>query len=283
MCTVWAKGVRLLSLRRILRGWQKFRPLPTPRYVSGTPRIGADQQPNLLLIPRAETLAAAATSRQAVSFVIDLIDRLTPSQEIADQLAYYQFARAQFGPHFRDADLTTTLWAAATLIRPTSYLEIGVRRGRSAAVVAAMCPNCAISGFDLWVPDYGGAPNPGPDFVRNELLAVGHRGNVELMSGDSSQTVPPFLQQRPDLFLDLITVDGDHSVLGAATDLANVLPRLKVGGIIVFDDITAPTLRRAWDHLVSRDSRYVTWEFAGSGRGVAAAIRVGDKPLLGRA
>ncbi len=279
---MWANGLRLLSLRRIRRGWQKFRPLPVPRYVSSTPRIGADQQPNLLLIPGPDTLAAAATSEQAVSFVIGLIDKLTPTQEIAEQQAYYRFARAQFGPHFRDADLTTTLWAAAMLIRPTSYLEIGVRRGRSAAVVAAMCPDCAIFGFDLWMSDYAGAPNPGPDFVRKELLAVGHHGSVELISGDSSKTVSPFLQQCPDLFLDLITVDGDHSVLGAATDLANVLPRLKVGGIVIFDDVRAPNLQRAWDQLVKRDSRYVTWECAASGRGIAAAIRIGDRRIFGR-
>lgn len=272
-----------LSLRRFRRGWQKVRPLPTPRYVSGTPRIGADQDPNLLLIPSTDTLAAAATSEQAVSFVIDLIGQLTPSQEVVDQQAYYHFARAQFGSHFREADLTTVLWAAATLIRPTSYLEIGVRRGRSAAVVAAMCPDCAIFGFDLWMPDYAGAPNPGPEFVQKELSAVGHRGSLELMSGDSRKLVPSFLQQRPSLFFDLITVDGDHSVLGAASDLANVLPRLKVGGIIVFDDIETPGLRRAWDHLVRRDKRYVTWESAATGQGIAAAIRIGDKPLLGRA
>ena len=119
------------------------------------------------------------------------------------------------------------------------------------------------------------------EFVRKELLAAGHRASVELISGDSSETVPPFLQQRPELFLDLINVDGDHSLLGAATDLANVLPRLKVGGIVVFDDIRAPTLQRVWDRLVKRDSRYVTWEFAGSGQGVAVAIRVGDEGLVG--
>ena len=276
-----SNGFRLPTLRRIRSGWQKIRPLPAPRYLPRTPRIGADQDPNLLLIPRPETLAAAATSEQAVSFVLDLIQKLTPSQEIIEQQAYYQFARAQFGPHFRDADLTTALWAAATLIRPAIYLEIGVRRGRSAAVVGATSPDCAIYGFDLWVPDYAGAPNPGPDFVRKELLAAGHRGRVELTSGDSSKTVPAFLAGHPELFFDLINVDGDHSLLGAANDLANVLPRLKVGGIVVFDDIRAPTLQRVWDRLVKRDSRYVTWEFAGSGQGVAVAIRVGDERLIG--
>jgi predicted O-methyltransferase YrrM len=227
------------------------------------------------------TLAAAAMSEEAVCFVTDLIDRLSPSEEIAGQQAWYRLAQAQFGSHLRFADLTTTLWAASTLIRPSSYLEIGVRRGRSACVVGAASPDCAIHGFDLWVSDYAGVPNPGPEFVRNELHAVGHHGPVDLISGDSRETVPAYLDHRSSLFFDLITVDGDHTARGAATDLAYVLPRLKVGGIVLFDDIaTSLDLRRVWDRLLKRDSRYVTWEFTDAGDGVAAAIRIGDGPML---
>ncbi|MDP3768083.1 MAG: class I SAM-dependent methyltransferase, partial [Dehalococcoidia bacterium] len=166
-----------------------------------------------------------------------------------------------------------------TMIRPNSYLEIGVRRGRSAAVVAASCPQCAIYGFDLWIPGYHNEPNPGPDFVRSELRAVGHEGPVELVAGDSRETVPAFLQQQPDLYFDVITVDGDHSVMGAAADLANTLPRLKVGGVLVFDDVAAePPLQRVWERVVERDSRYASWTYTDSGAGVAVAIRISDGP-----
>lgn len=270
-----------ISLRRIRRGWERVRPLPSPRYVAGTPKIGADQPLDLFQAPNTLTLAAAAMSDEANAFLADLVDRLTPSEETAGQQAFYRLCQAQFGKYWRYADLTTVLWAAAKLIVPNSYLEIGVRRGRSAAVVAATRPDCAIYGFDLWVADYAGVPNPGPDFVRGELRAIGHSGSVTLISGDSRKTVPAFLRQHPDLFFDLVTVDGDHSVLGAATDLANVLPRLKVGGIVVFDDISrVPVLRRVWEKVVKRDSRYVSWEFTDAGYGVAAAIRIGDEPLL---
>ncbi len=148
-------------------------------------------------------------------------------------------------------------------------------------MIGATRPECAIVGFDLWIEDYAGVTNPGPEFVKSELQAVGHRGSVELISGDSRVTVPAFLREHPDLFFDVITVDGDHSALGAATDLANVLPRLKVGGIVAFDDIAGTlVLGRVWDQLVKSDSRYATWEFTDDGVGVAAAIRIGDGPLL---
>lgn len=227
------------------------------------------------------TLAAAALSEEAVCFMEELIDRLTPSEELAGQQAYYRLARAQFGRHMRFADLTTALWAASTLIRPSDYLEIGVRRGRSVCVVGATSPECAILGFDLWLTDYAGLPNPGPGFVRSELEGVGHQGSVELVSGDSRETVPAYFAEHPDAFFDIITVDGDHTALAAATDLANALPRLKVGGVLLFDDIVQrPALRGVWERLVKRDSRYVTWEYTDAGDGVAAAIRIGDGPML---
>lgn len=271
----------LVSLQRIRRGWKWVRPLPLPRYVPGTPNIGENQPPKVVQIPNTLTLGAAAMSEEAHTFVADLIDRLTPSEETAGQQALYRLSQAQFGRYWRYADLTTVLWAAANLIRPESYLEIGVRRGRSAAVVAATRPDCAVYGFDLWLAGYAAVPNPGPDFVRNELRAVGHRGSVVLESGDSRKTVPAFLRKHAGLYFDLVTVDGDHSALGAATDLANVLPRLKVGGIVVLDDIcSVPVLRRVWQKVVRRDSRYLTWEFTDAGYGVAAGIRVSDEPLI---
>ncbi len=267
--------------KRLKRSWERLRPLPKPRYVERTPRVSDAFQDGVYQNPNAMTLAAAALSQEAICFVEDLIDRMTPSGELAGQQAWYRLARAQFGKHLRFADLTTTLWAASTLIRPSAYLEIGVRRGRSACVVGATSPECAIAGFDLWLEDYAGVPNPGPEFVRSELEAIGYLGSVELTSGDSRETVPTYLAAHADAFFDIITVDGDHRAFGAAADLANVLPRLKVGGILLFDDIVqTPALRDVWERLVKHDSRYVTWEYTDAGDGVAAAIRIGDGPML---
>ena len=216
-------------------------------------------------------------SKEAASAVIALRDKLTQTDENIEKTAFYQWGEGKFGRHWRYADLHTALWAAATFIEPSSYLEIGVCRGRSAAIVGGVRPQCDIYGFDLWIPDYGGAPNPGPDFVRSELCAVGHTGNVTLVSGDSRTTVPDFLRQHPDLYFDLITIDGDKSIPGVASDYANVLPRLKVGGVVVSDDLAlVPILRTVWDKIICRDFRYVSWDFADAGFGVSVAIRVED-------
>ena len=273
-------GVARRVANRLRNGWGRIRPVPRPRYATGTPKTGSDHPLDPFFPPNIETLATAASSNEAANFVLSVIERLSPSEETANQRVYYLWAQDKFGVHWRNADITTLLWAASILVRPANYLEIGVRRGRSAAVVGAAQPDCAIYGFDLWVAGYGGDDNPGPDFVRNELRAVGHRGSVEMASGNSRVTVLAFVQRHPELYFDLITVDGDHSVAGAAADLANVLPKLKVGGVIVCDDVAVPSVKRVWEKIVKRDSRYVSWEFTSGGYGVGAAIRITDEPAL---
>lgn len=143
-------------------------------------------------------------------------------------------------------------------------------------MVAATCPECEIVGFDLWTSDYAGMPSPGPDFVRGEMKKLGYAGDLTFIGGDSHDTVPRFLDVHPAKFFDLITVDGDHSEEGAEDDLRNVLPRVKVGGVLVFDDISHPAhpyLADVWQRVVVVDPRFATWQFTELGYGVAFAIR----------
>jgi hypothetical protein len=153
-------------------------------------------------------------------------------------------------------DLRLAMAWLAERIQSDRYLEIGVRRGFSAATVAAVRPDVSIYAFDLWVRDYVGVENPGPRFVREELARVGFRGVVTFVDGDSHITLPQFFGERPyprwDRLrgravaapawdFDMILVDGDHSIEGAYRDLKDVIGHVRVGGALVFDDI-APDL-----------------------------------------
>jgi len=263
--------------RRMRYEWERRKPVPRPRYLPDTPRVEGRMPLDIYFPPSASTLGAAALAPETREYVTGVLKKLTPSEEIDNQIFFYGWGQGKFGAHWRFADITTVLASAAFFLRPATYLEIGVRRGRSVSVVAAANPQCAIYGFDLWVEGYAGKENPGPDFVREELRRAGHSGEVTLVSGDSRHTVPEFLASRPELFFDVITVDGDHSVGGAAADLANTLPRLKVGGVLVFDDVrSAPLLLDLWERIVKSDRRFVTWEFTDAGTGIAAAVRVSD-------
>ena len=91
--------------------------------------------------------------------------------------------------------------------------------------------------WPIWIKDYAGMKNPGPEDVKELMDRFGHKGKIELISGDSTKTVPNYFNANPDKYFDLITVDGDHRIKGAKKDLKNIMPRLKIGGFLVFDDI----------------------------------------------
>lgn len=221
-------------------------------------------------------LGGAALDPDCLRRAMEILERLEPDDYVNYLMAYYRLGLKRYGRAWRYADIVTALLACARLLKPESYLEIGVRRGRSMAMVAAACPDCRILGFDLWKHNYAGMPNPGPDFVKEELRKAGHRGRLELVSGDSHQTAPAYFEAHPEEYFDLITVDGDHTEAGAAQDLREVIPRLKLGGALVFDDISHPAhpyLLKVWRETIADDDRFTTWEFTDLGYGVALAVR----------
>lgn len=224
----------------------------------------------------AGTLHELACSTSTVQRVCEVLQQLDSDDYLEFMLGWYASGVKTFGSNWRYIDLLTILQATAQALQPRNYLEIGVRRGRSLAVVAAAAPACDLYGFDLWMQDYAGMPNPGPEFVRSELQKFQHRGRLELISGDSHQTVPQFFQQHPGMEFDLITVDGDHSEAGARLDLETVIPRLSVGGVLVMDDIAHPQhryLEQVWDELLGDKARYSCGKFGELGYGVAWAVR----------
>jgi len=224
----------------------------------------------------ATTIAGAATKPATITKVLEILDCLTEDDYLGYLRRYYREGLRKFECDWNYADLMTFLYASAKLIAPRNYLEIGVRRGRSLAVIAATCPSCEIYGFDMWMADYAGMPNPGPDFVAEELREIGFGGSLNLVSGDSHETVPSFFADRPELTFDLINVDGDHSELGARADLEVVLPRLRVGGAIILDDIVHPQhlyLEDVWDEMIGRDPNFSSTKYRELGYGVALAIR----------
>jgi len=222
------------------------------------------------------TLAAGAAGADAVRAALAVLDRLTPDLYNDFVRDYYRAGLERFGDTWHYADISTVVMGLARTLRPTVYMEIGVRTGRSLAMVSSVAPDAHLLGFDLWLENYAGMANPGPAFVESELRRLGHRGRIELISGDSAATVPAFFAAHPGVFPELVTVDGDHTRAGARQDLTNVMDRVPVGGALVFDDISNPShpeLRAVWDEVVVSSPRFAAWAFDEIGFGVAFAVR----------
>lgn len=225
-----------------------------------------------------DTIARCAVKKSTLESVIGVCERLTNDSFTQTMTEAYRWGLSRFGEDWAYADITSLLYAVAELGKPENYLEIGVRRGRSSCMVAAASPDTTIYGFDLWQENYANNENPGPGFVLEELKSIGHKGRVEFISGDSHKTVPEFLTKNLELTFDLITVDGDHSIDGAWDDLSNVAPRLRLGGVLVFDDIDNPYclgLLDVWERFMKANpelnGRVINNPL---GLGVAFAIRM---------
>jgi predicted O-methyltransferase YrrM len=221
-------------------------------------------------------LSRIATAPELWQELLSFHGQLATDEYVTYLDRFYRECLRRFGQHWYYLDIVNVLFAASKTLQPRHYLEIGVRRGRSACVVARGCPTVNIYAFDLWMPDYAGMENPGAAFVASELKQHRHQGQVTFIDGDSHQTIPQFFAEHADLRLDLITVDGDHSEAGALDDLCNVIPRLSVGGVVVFDDIGHPQhpyLLNVWQKAIAQFPYLSSFEFTETGYGIGFAIR----------
>ena len=224
-----------------------------------------------------ETIFRRARQPSTANNVLSVLEALEPDSYSVYVSAYLKEGREKFGADWSYLDILNVLVACSELIQPRAYLEIGVRRGRSIAMVASMTPKTDLYGFDMWMANYAGMENPGPEFVESELRKIGASGKIELVSGNSHETLPDFFARHPELKFDLVTVDGDHSDEGAREDLLSVLPRVAQRGALVFDDVyhpLHPNLHQVWSNAL-RDSglRFVSRAYTSLGYGVAVAVR----------
>lgn len=147
----------------------------------------------------------------------------------------------------QDANIWITMGYLAKITKPKRYLEVGVRRGFSLAIVAARQKDAALTGIDLWMPNYGNTSNPGPEFVREQIALTGFKGQLELLSGNSHQILPALVDK-----FDLILIDGDHTTDGVAQDVAAALRLLLPGGYLVIDDLHDPAVLAGWQQVMDQ-------------------------------
>jgi predicted O-methyltransferase YrrM len=124
--------------------------------------------------------------------------------------------------------------------RALSYLEIGVYEARS---LVWMLDNILVHpGSRAAGVDYKVRPNAWANLER-------HGGKVAIYEG-WSEVIIPQLSGR----FDIVYIDGDHSARGALFDTVMSWPRLRQGGIMIWDDYAdplAPGVKASVGHFLS--------------------------------
>ena len=249
--------------------------LANSSFTNGTTYKDTHQWLEPVLLGR-ETIKSIILRPANISESLKLLEKLPEDDYLNFLINFYKKGLNNFGENWVYADIVSSLNAITSYVNIENYLEIGVRRGRSMMVVSKNAPDADLFGFDLWVENYIGIDNPGSDYVEKKLRDSGHNGNIEFINGDSRKTIPSFFKSQPELFFDLITVDGDHRIKGAKIDIKNTVKRLKVGGILIFDDISSPHhpyLNGIWKKEIISNPRYYSYEYEDIGLGIGIAVK----------
>lgn len=142
------------------------------------------------------------------------------------------------------------------------YLEIGVSRGGSLECFG----RCMELGATLIGVDHK-APGVILKMTCADLRRQGY--GVQLINGDSSKAstiaaVKDVLAGRP---IDVLFIDGNHLLAGAAQDAANYIPLVRAGGVFCFHDCT-PTIALDMGQRGIRDCQGIqaVWRDACFGR-----------------
>jgi hypothetical protein len=119
-----------------------------------------------------ETIFSRARLSSTLNKVLAVLESLEPDSYSIYVSEYLKEGREKFGSDWSYLDILNILVACSELIQPRTYLEIGVRRGRSIAMVTSATPKADLYGFDIWAANYAGMENPGPEFVESELRKI---------------------------------------------------------------------------------------------------------------
>jgi cephalosporin hydroxylase len=169
---------------------------------------------------------------------------------------------------------------------PATALEIGTARGGTFFMICqAAAPGARLATLDVQLPP--------EDLIRS--FGRPHQTVVPL-EGDSRD--PAMRSRVASLFpqgLDLLFIDGDHSLDGVTADFLSYEPHVRPGGLVVFHDIVEDNLQRtgvstgAWaggvpqywqEFKVRFGNTWETREFVRSWNQDGRGIGVATKPLV---
>lgn len=158
-----------------------------------------------------------------------------------------------------------------------NYMEIGVHNGGSMTMLlSSNNKNINIYGIDLFEDMYDETKhlnkekfttyqyfkrdNLSMTKTRNNLDKVkkhyNNNSNINLLQGNSyfDETETNFKEELNSHELDLLFIDGDHTLDGVKNDYDRYSKYVKKGGYIIFDDYHHPIIKEYCDKLLKENS-----------------------------
>jgi predicted O-methyltransferase YrrM len=140
-------------------------------------------------------------------------------------------------------------------IKPTKIMEIGFNAGHSAELFLKNS-QAYVHSFDIGL-HFHSYLKFGKIYLNNKFL-----NRHTLVLGDSTERIPIFSKNNPDLKFDIIFIDGGHDYNIAISDLINCRNLAHPNTIVIMDDIVkdnrqsapytiGPT--RAWNECISKN------------------------------
>lgn len=131
----------------------------------------------------------------------------------------------------------------------THWFEIGVNGGHGMLLVKAANPDLKCTGIDIC--QTVGAGNPRADIycpVAMRWLENRFPGDMRFMIGSSSELLPGFVRDNPDMRIDILRLDGARKLF--FSDFMTLRPMLHKDSYVIFDEPSWPLCRETVQKLM---------------------------------
>ena len=150
-------------------------------------------------------------------------------------------------------------------VRPTTSLEVGFAYGVSTLFVCEALARIGTPARHIVVDPFQFSEWRGIG-LRN-VKSAGYEAFLELREQRSEIALPRLLQEKTEL--DMAIIDGWHTFDHALVDFFYVNKMLRIGGVIVLDDSSMPSVGKLVDHILT----YGCYRVFGIPRGPSLFVR----------